>query len=74
VGDWAKKRKEEKGDGGGELVEKIARGVQDVVEGKKNWKDVLRGFMEEAGVGGVGGAAPPVEESSRRRRRRRDDD
>jgi hypothetical protein len=69
VGDWAKKRKEEKGDGGGELVEKIARGVQDVVEGKKNWKDVLRGFMEEAGVGG----APPVEEPPRRRRRRHDD-
>jgi hypothetical protein len=65
-------------DGGGgarssEMVERVVRDVGDVVEGRKSWKDLLAGFVEQAG-----GAASAIENGSasaspeRRRRRRRD--
>ena len=35
--------------GGQEMVERLARDFGDVVDGRKTWRDLLRGFVEEAG-------------------------
>lgn len=74
---------EEEGGGGGshEMVEKWAKDFGDVIEGKKSWKDLLRGFVEEAGgLGGAGGSRESLDDGDGgdrgggRRRRRRDTD
>jgi len=50
-----------------EMVEKLAHDFGDVMDGKKSWKDMLRGFIEEAG--GVGSGSERGESSKRRRDR-----
>jgi hypothetical protein len=45
------------------MVERIARDFSDVVDGRKSWKDLLRGFFDEASGSGNG--------DDRERRRRR---
>lgn len=53
------------GEGKQEMVEKLATEFGDVIEGRKTWKDLLRGFMEEAG------SLSNSERGSSRRRRER---
>lgn len=74
----------EKGGGGQEMVEKWAKDFGDVFEGKKTWKDLLMGFVAEAGsLGGASGSRESLDDRDlddrdrdrdRRRRRRRDTD
>lgn len=57
------------------MVEKLAGDFGDVMEGRKTWKDLLRGFVEEAG--GAGGRSESGSDRERERggsgrRRRRD--
>jgi hypothetical protein len=71
-------------DGGGsgsgghemEMVERVVRDVGDVVEGRKSWKDLLAGFVEQAASGSRGaienGSGSGSASPERRRRRRRD--
>jgi hypothetical protein len=57
-----------------EMVERVVRDVGDVVEGRKSWKDLLAGFVEQAS-GAVSGSAienGSASASPERRRRRRD--
>jgi hypothetical protein len=42
------------------MVEKLVRDVGDIVDGKKSWKDLLRGLGDDAGSGS---------DTGRRRRR-----
>jgi hypothetical protein len=61
------------GGGGGhemEMVQRVVRDVGDVVEGRKSWKDLLAGFVEQAS--GAGSAIENGSASPERRRRRRD--
>jgi hypothetical protein len=48
----------QRGGGGGspqmEMVERIVHGFGDVVDGRKSWRDLLRGFVDEAGGSGSG--------------------
>jgi len=67
----------EGGSGQKEMVEKLAGDFGDVMEGRKTWKDLLRGFVEEAGgAGGTSSGSDREREresergSSGRRRRR----
>lgn len=63
----------EGGSGQKEMVEKLAGDFGDVMEGRKTWKDLLRGFVEEAG--GAGGSSSGSERERERGssgRRRRD--
>ena len=67
----------EGGSGQKEMVEKLAGDFGDVMEGRKTWKDLLRGFVEEAGGGGAGGRSESGSDRERDRgssgrRRRRD--
>jgi hypothetical protein len=60
-----------------EMVERVVRDVGDVVEGRKSWKDLLAGFVEQAGGAASGsaienGSASGSTSPERRRRRRRD--
>lgn len=57
------------GGGGGEseMVERIVKDVGDVVEGKRTWKDLLRGFVDDAGTGGAGSGSS---DNGRARKRR----
>lgn len=72
---------EHEGGGGQEMVEKFARDFGDVFEGRKTWKDLLRGFVEEAGslsaLGG-GGSRESLDDDrgsgSGKRRKRRETD
>jgi hypothetical protein len=65
------------GIGSSEMVERVVRDVGDVVEGRKSWKDLLAGFVQQAG-GAASGSRESIENGSgsaspeRRRRRRRD--
>jgi len=34
------------------MVERVVRDFGEVIEGRKTWKDLLRGFIEEAGASG----------------------
>lgn len=36
------------------MVERIVRDVGDMVGGKKTWKDLLRGIVDDAGSAGSG--------------------
>lgn len=75
---------EGEGKGGQEMVEKFARDFGDVFEGRKTWKDLLMGFVEEAGslsaLGGGGSRESLGDEKGRGsgsgsgKRRRRDTD
>jgi len=60
------------GGGGGqtEMVEKLATGFGEVMEGRKTWKDLLRGFVEDAGSAGGSPSGSDRGSSSRRRRER----
>lgn len=49
-----------------EMVEKFVSGFGDVVEGRKSWKDLLRGVLDSTSDLGAGGGGSPG--SSRRRR------
>ena len=55
------------GKGNSEMVERIVREVGDVVDGKKTWKDLLRGFVDEASNAG----SPEADGSDGGRRRKR---
>lgn len=52
------------------MVEKLVGGFGEVMDGRKTWKDLLKGFVEEASAG----ASPPGSDrggsSSRKRRDR----
>jgi hypothetical protein len=58
---------------GSEMVERVVRDVGDVVEGRKSWKDLLAGFVEQAS-GAASGSGSAIENGSAspERRRRRD--
>lgn len=60
------------GDGQQEMVERFVTGVGDVVEGRKTWKDLLRGVLEGGDDGGGGNSSTEDlrrgRGSSRRRR------
>lgn len=60
----------EGGSGQKEMVEKLAGDFGDVMEGRKTWKDLLRGFVEEAAGAGGSSSGSERESSSRRRRER----
>lgn len=54
--------------GGGEqeMVEKLVTGFGEVVEGRKSWKDLLRGVLDGGSTSDLGGGGGGS--SSRRRR------
>ncbi|CZS92093.1 uncharacterized protein RCO7_00703 [Rhynchosporium graminicola] len=54
-----------------EMVEKLATGFGEVVEGKKSWKDLLRGFVAEGGDLGRGASSEDVGRGGGKRERRR---
>jgi len=55
-----------------EMVERVVRDVGDVVEGRKSWKDLLAGFVEQASGAGSAIENGSASASPERRRRRRD--
>lgn len=58
------------------MVERLSRDFGDLIEGRKTWKDMLMGFVEEAGRGGIGGSegSGGGSRSPERRRHRRSRD
>jgi len=54
--------------GGNEMVERVVRGVGEVVEGKKTWGDLLMGLVKDGGF--AGGADDEVDGKRRRERRK----
>lgn len=60
--------------GGNEMVERVVRGVGDVIAGKQTWGDLLLGLVEDRGVGGDSTtdlSADERERDSRKRERER---
>jgi hypothetical protein len=77
--EFSRTRGSVRGGGQQEMVEKLTRDFGDVVSGKKTWKDMLRGVVEDLGsaTGSMGGSSESAERdgssSERRRRRHRRD-
>ena len=49
------------------MVERIAKDFTDVVDGRKSWKDLIRGLVEHTGAGEILGSGPGGEREKRRR-------
>ena len=59
--------------GGNEMVERVVRGVGEVVAGKQTWSDLLMGFVKDGGLAGgsTRGSVADFEDEERESRRER---